>query len=116
MATNWPLHAADLRKALEYDVGQDEAAELELFITAACERIDVYTGRDVDPTRHERAGKVPVIFVLAARYTAKLWWQQEKHGPRARPDGDAEGMRGVDLPSKVQGWLSPYPARPGFGA
>ncbi|GAB2702367.1 hypothetical protein BKA24_001687 [Microbacterium marinum] len=114
MASNWPLHAADLRKALQYDVGQDDAGELELFMAAACERIDVHTGRSTEPTRHEVDGKVPTVFVLAARAVAKLWWQQEKKGPRARPtegEDPAAGMAGVDLPSKVAGWLKPYPPR-----
>ena len=114
MASNWPLHAADLRKALEYDVSQDDAAELELFMASACERIDTYTGRNNDAARHVLpSGKLPTIFVLAARYTAKLWWQQEHKGPRARPsgeDGETAPM-GVDLPRKVQAWLAPYPPR-----
>ncbi|MFG6277928.1 head-tail connector protein [Microbacterium sp. 5K110] len=120
MAKNWPLRANDLRKALEYSVGQDDAAELEMYIKAACERVDRKTGRDVEPTRHEVNGHVPALFVLAARRTAKLWWQQDKKGPRARPTGEElapnEGIGGIDLPRTVAGILADYPPRPGFGA
>lgn len=113
MASNWPINAADVRKALSVQPGGDDEADLLLFARAACERIDVYTGRHVEPTRHEVDGKVPTIFVLAARATAKLWWQQEKNGPRNRPSqGDEmDAPAGIDLPRKVQGWLAPYPPR-----
>lgn len=114
MADNWPLHASDLRKALEYEVNQDDAADLELYMAAACERIDRKTGRRFEPTRHEIDGKVPTVFILAARKTAKLWWTQDKKGPRARPNGDlpdAEGIGGIDLPRVVAGMLADYPDR-----
>jgi hypothetical protein len=114
MATNWPLHAADLRKALEYEVGQDDPGELELYMTAACERIDRKTGRSHEPTRHETAGRVPVVFLIAARKTAVLWWQQDKKGPRARPGTqmpENEGIGGIDLPRVVAGMLGDYPDR-----
>ncbi|CAH0248434.1 hypothetical protein [Microbacterium sp. Bi128] len=115
MATNWPLHAEDLRKALEYSVGQDDAEELELFMAAACERIDRETGRHRDPERHEVNGRVPAEFLLWARALAKLRWRQEKKGPRARPDDGGDAV-GFDLPRAVQEGLAQYPPRPGFGA
>lgn len=118
MATNWPITAADLRKALEYEVAQDDATELALYAAAACERIDRDTGRLDEPGRHEVGGKLPVIFVLAARRTARLWWNQDHKGPRARPNSEdlGDGIRGIDLPRSVQGMLEGYPPRPGFGA
>lgn len=115
MAENWPLHAEDLRKALEYGVGQDDAEELELFMSAACERIDRETGRHRDPERHEVNGRVPAEFLLWARALAKLRWRQEKKGPRARSDAGDEPV-GFDLPRAVQEGLAQYPPRPGFGA
>lgn len=119
MAT-WPIAAADLRKALGYSDTQGDADELELFASAACERIDTYTGRDVDPTRHQKAdGSLPVVFTLAARETAKLWWQQSKNGPRGVPSDPSMQLQGppmgADLPRKVEGWLADYPPRWGFG-
>ncbi|KAA9110180.1 phage gp6-like head-tail connector protein [Microbacterium rhizomatis] len=116
MASNWPLGAADLRKALDYQVGQDDAGELTLYMSAACERIDKKTGRRSEPTRHEVDGKVPVVFLLAARKLAKLWWTQDKRTNRTgRQTGDeidpSEGVGGVDLPRVVAGMLADYPDR-----
>lgn len=113
MASNWPITGKDLKAALQDTTLPDTDPELALFAEAACERIDKDTGRNVEPTRHEVAGKVPVIFVLAARETAKLWWQQTKNGPRNRPaQGELDGPpAGADLPRKVQGWLGGYPPR-----
>lgn len=111
---NWPITAADLRTALQIGPADEDTDELALFALAACERIDQYTGRDIDQARHELTpGKLPTIFVLAARETAKLWWQQTKNGARNRPQqGEAEGPpAGADLPRKVQGWLGGYPPR-----
>ena len=115
------LTAEDLRMALGFQLGQGDPDELDLFAQAAVERIDTYTGRDVDPDRHLLpSGELPVIFRLAARETAKLWWQQSKNGPRGVPS--SEGITqvgppmGADLPRKVEGWLAAYPPRPGFGA
>lgn len=113
MPTNWPITGNDLKTALQTPEEAD-AAELTLFALAASERIDDYTGRLSEPTRHALpSGEMPVIFVLAARETAKLWWQQTKNGPRNRPpQGDESGPpAGVDLPRKVQGWLANYPPR-----
>lgn len=114
LGANWPITATDLRKALQIGVDEEDTDELTLFATVACERIDQYTGRDIEPARHELApGKLPTIFILAARETAKLWWQQTKNGPRNRPpQGEAEGPpAGIDLPRKVQGWLDGYTPR-----
>lgn len=119
MATNWPLDADDLRSALGYAQDQDDPEELGLYMSAACERIDKKTGRNVDPTRHEVGGRVPVVFIIAARKTAKLWWQQDKKGPRARGTEDIpdnEGIAGIDLPRVVAGMIGEYPPRPGFGS
>lgn len=118
MASNWPITAADLRKALEYEVAQDDAAELGLYAAAACERIDDYTGRDVDADRHEVDGKLPALFIVMARRTAKLWWYQDHKGPRARTNSEdpGEGMAGIDLPRSVQGALAGFRPAPGFGA
>lgn len=119
--TTWPITAATLRKALGYKTDEGDAAELELFAAAACEAIDERTGRDTDPTRHLIGDPphVPVIFIMAARETAKLWWQQTKNGPRGGgvdPNGQTQGPpMGAALPRKVEGWLEPYPAPPGFG-
>lgn len=111
MASNWPLAVADMRAALQ--IGPSDEDELMVFMNAACEAIDRETGRDLDPTRHEVGGKVPAIFILAGRETAKLWWQQTKNGPRNRPNtGETVGPpMGADLPSKVKGWLAKYPPR-----
>ena len=114
MASNWPLTAADLRAALQYTIGQESDPELAEFMNAACELIDRMTGRDREPTRHEVGGKVPYIFVLGAKATAKLWWQQERNGPRTRPaQGDvaAGPPMGASLPRKVEAWLADYPPR-----
>lgn len=115
MASNWPLGAADLRKALQYAPDQDDAAELDLYMKAACERIDKKTGRASEPTRHEIAGNVPVVFILAARKCARLWWLQDHKGERGRRTAEdipeAEGIGGVDLPRVVAGMLSDYPDR-----
>ena len=114
------LTADDLRVALGYQPGQGDPDELALFVAATVDRIDTYTGRNVDQTRHLVSGELPVIFRLAARETAKLWWQQSKNGPRGVPS--SEGITqfgppmGADLPRKVEGWLAAYPPRPGFGA
>ena len=119
MVSSWPIGADELRRALGYDATQGDADELALFAAAACERIDVHTGRDSDPTRHLVNGSVPLIFVMAARETAKLWWQQSKNGPRAIPSNPGDQVvgppMGADLPRKVEGWLSPYLPQPGFG-
>lgn len=116
----WPITIASLREALQYDSTEGDPNELLLYATAACERIDTETGRDVDQHRHELSdGTLPVIFVLAARETAKLWWQQSKNGPRKVPSSPGDQIvgppMGADLPRKVQGWLAPYPPPPGFG-
>lgn len=114
MASNWPLTTADMRTALQIPVGQEDDSELLLFIRAACEMIDRKTGRNIDKTRHEVAGVLPSIFILAARETAKLWWQQTKNGPRNRPPQgeDFSGPpMGADLPRKVSSWLAEYPPR-----
>ncbi len=120
MPRKWPLNAGDLRNALEYGVGQDDAAELDFYMKAACERVDRKTGRDVEPGRHDVNGEVPALLVLAALRTAKLWWQQDKNGPRARPSGEElapnEGIGGIDLPRTVAGILADFPPRPGFGS
>lgn len=113
MASNWPISGKDLKTALVDESLQENDPELTLFATAVCERIDQYTGRDVEPTRHETTeGKLPTVFILSARETAKLWWQQTKNGPRNRPSqGDDITPAGIDLPRKVQGWLGGYPPR-----
>jgi len=114
MANNWPLQAADLRKALQIGPADDDTVELELFMSAACELIDRRTGRDIDLTRWEVAEAVPTIFLISARETAKLWWQQTKNGPRNRPpQGEDPGgpPAGADLPRKVQSWLASFPPR-----
>lgn len=115
----WPITENDLRTALGFKAGEGDRDELELFAQAACEHIDRVTGRHVEPRRHELAnGDLPVMFRMAARETAKLWWQQAKSGPRpvVDPDGGLMGPpMGATLPRKVQGWLEPYPPRVGFG-
>lgn len=119
---SWPITTTDLKTALGIRADQQPAPdpeELELFTTAACERIDEHTGRAADPTRHLKAdGTLPVIFRLAARETAKLWWQQTKNGRRGAPsdpDTQLDGPpMGADLPRKVEGWLAPYPPPPGI--
>lgn len=115
MAANWPITAADLRKELQIAPGSDDEDELELYVAVACERIDANTGRDLEPSRHEKGGNLPRTFILAARAAAALWWRQSKNGPRNRPGGQAGEMNGppagIDLPSKVKGWLTPYPPR-----
>jgi hypothetical protein len=111
----WPLTRTDLRAALGYLTTDGDNTELDLFIAAACEAVDKKTGRDVTPTRHNLvSGDPPLIFKLAARETAKLWWQQSKNGPRGGPQGaDAGGPpMGAALPRKVEGWLEGYPAAP----
>lgn len=110
----WPITRADLRQALQYSSTQGDDDELDLFAEAACERIDAFVGRNVEPHRHENdAGDLPRIFTLAAREAAKLWWQQTHGGPRGARTGDAaDALAGVpmgaELPRKVQGWLQPY--------
>ena len=116
----WPITVATLRKALGYAENQGDADELALFAQAACERIDTRTGRDVEPTRHNLGdAKPPIIFILSARETAKLWWQQSKNGPRGNvtdPGAQVQGPpMGAELPRKVEGWLSPFQPAPGFG-
>ena len=116
----WPISVASLRRALNFTETQGDSDELELFARAACERIDVKTGRDTDPTRHLKGdGTLPIIFIQSARTTAKLWWQQEKNGPKGQPvDPSAQSYgppMGADLPRRVEGWLSPYQPRPGIG-
>lgn len=98
-----------MRTAVQYKEGQDDWAELELFIGAACQRVDRETGRLSDPTRHEINGSVPLDFILAARALAKLRWKQEKRGPSAREDG-SEAI-GFDLPRWIEGLLAKYPPR-----
>ncbi|MGZ0067858.1 head-tail connector protein [Microbacterium arborescens] len=121
MAANWPIGAKDLRHALGYSEDQDDTDELTFYAAAACERIDRETGRHVDPGRHEIGGKMPITLVLAARKLAKLWWNQDKKGPRAQsrnaPEDIAatEGIGGIDLPRVVAGMLEQFPPRPGFG-
>lgn len=111
MAENWPLGVDHMRSAIGFDEGQDDATELDLFITAACERVDRETGRLAEPTRHEINGKVPADFVLVARALARLRWRQSKKGPKARPDaGDGE-PEGFDLPRWIEGVLAKYPPR-----
>jgi hypothetical protein len=118
MASNWPIGAGALRKALRLRPDQEDTAELELYAASASGRIDDATGRSQEPTRHEIDGKLPEIFILAARETAKLWWQQSRNGPRGipqDPDGRTTGPpMGADLPYRVQGWLAPFPPPPGI--
>lgn len=116
----WPITAADLRLALGFDTTQGDTNELTLFATAASQRIDNETGRDVEPARHELTpGELPVLFTMAARETAKLWWMQSKSGPSGTPKAAADQPSGppmgADLPRKVSGWLENYPPPPGFG-
>lgn len=116
----WPITAEMLRSALGYESTQGDETELTLFATAASQRIDNETGRDIDEHRHELPdGTLPVLFIMAARETAKLWWQQAKNGPRGNPqalaDQPAGPPMGADLPRKVSGWLENYPPPPGFG-
>lgn len=116
MATPWPITEHELRKALGYDAQQGDTDELRLFASAACERIDIHTGRNVDAERHKLPnGELPTMFILAARETAKLWWQQSKNGPRGVPTDPGAQVSGppmgADLPRKVEGWLAPYPPR-----
>jgi hypothetical protein len=131
---NWPITAADLRKALSYGSTQGDEDELALYAKAVCEEIDAATGRRdrmtgelVNPTRWVITETVtpdvgdpydvevlPSIFVLAAREAAKLWWQQSFNGPKGQPEGAGGPPMGADLPSKVKGWLSKYPPVPGI--
>ena len=119
----WPITIATLRKALGFSADQGDDDELALYTQAACELIDQKTGRDKDPLRHTvtvaDAPVVPIVFILAARETAKLWWQQAKNGPRGGvtdPAAQVQGPpMGAALPRKVEGWLLDYPAPPGFG-
>ena len=118
MSRTWPITAADLRAALGYEANQGNTDELRLYAEAACERIDTETGRDVDPTRHEKAnGQLPLAFYMAARILARMAWQQDKNGPRGLPTGagDAPGIQGIDLPNRVQGIIANFPPPPGFG-
>jgi hypothetical protein len=119
---NWPLDADGLRKALGFAEGQGDEDDLTLFAGVASSLIDRRTGRDAsiggDPTLYVVDDKVPDIFVLAARETAKLWWQQSKNGPKGPtegmgvvvgPHGGSTGVpMGADIPMKVAGWLSDY--------
>lgn len=114
MASNWPLNASDLRKALALTEEQEDDDELTLFVEAACSIIDEHTGRTKDPRRHVRPdGKLPPQFVLAGREQAKHMWNQTKNGPRSRPDEGAP--MGIGILAKVAVWLEPFPAPPGFG-
>lgn len=113
MADNWPITRADLRKAIGGVIPETEDSELDLFAAAATEAVDNATGRDEQADRHEVEGKLPVIFILAARETGKLWWQQSKNGPRGESAGGPP--MGAALPRKVEGWLENYPPAPGFG-
>jgi len=119
MTNNWPIGPADLRKALSFKDTDGDVGELTLFATAACETIDKKTGRDIDPTRWETNGDLPSIFTMAARETAKLWWQQSKNGARAASPLSGDQVvgppMGAELPRKVEGWLADYPPPHGFG-
>lgn len=115
----WPITAADLRKGLGWKSTEGDAAELALYATAASQEVDRITGRDLDPDRHALDdGTLPVIFYLAARATATMWWRQDKDGPRSdeeSPDDGASGPpMGAAMPRKVQGWLTRYPPPPGI--
>ncbi|MDR0594529.1 MAG: hypothetical protein LBG60_15030 [Bifidobacteriaceae bacterium] len=117
MAENWPIGAADLRKALGFRPDQGDTPELDLYAASASVRIDAHTGRTVEPERHEVGGALPEVFVLAARETAKLWWQQSRNGPRGLPqdpDSRSGPPMGADLPYRVVGWLAAYPPPPGI--
>jgi hypothetical protein len=119
----WPIAIATLRSALGYDANQGDELELALFAQTACEKIDQRTGRDVDPTRHlvtvGDGTAVPLIFIMSARETAKLWWQQSKNGPKGVPSDPTMQVQGppqgAALPRKVEGWLADFPPAPGFG-
>jgi len=120
MTRPWPITEADLRKALGFDVQQGDTDELRLFAQAACDLIDTMTGRDVEAHRHEKAdGSLPIAFYMAARETAKLWWQQSKNGPRGvptDPDSTVQGPpMGATLPRRAEGWIKHFPPPPGFG-
>lgn len=113
MASNWPLGAADLRKALEYEVNEDDGAELLMCMLTACSLIDRHTGRHVEANRHELPnGMLPIEFLWSAREQAKHMWNQTKNGPRARPD---DVPKGVGMLAKVEKWLEPYPPRLFYG-
>lgn len=111
--SNWPPDTNAIRTALGYTVHDGDDAELKLYMRAACELIDKLTGRETDPTAHLLAnGDVPAVFVLAARETAKLWWQQSFNGPRGGPTDGSQYPNGVpmgaELPRRVQAWLETY--------
>ncbi len=115
----WPITAADLRKGLGWKSTEGDAVELALYATAASQEVDRITGRDLDQDRHVLDdGTLPVIFYLAARATATMWWRQDKDGPRSdeeSPDDSTSGTpMGAAMPRKVQGWLSRYTATPGI--
>lgn len=118
MASNWPIDIGFVRKAIEVADDEEDDDELQLYAETVCERIDKKTGRHVEPQRHEVNGAVPSAFLLAAKKTVRLWWYQDHHGPRARPNTEptADGMAGVDLPRVAMGLLADYPPRPGFGS
>lgn len=115
----WPITVTTLRKALGYQPTQGDSDDLELYAAAACERIDEKTGRVTDPTRHLGTdGTLPTIFILAARETAKLWVQQGSNGPKGQPTDPGAQVTGpplgIDLPRRVEAWLTPYPPAPGI--
>jgi hypothetical protein len=117
--SNWPITKDDLRAALSVSPAEYEDSELELYAKAACERIDVFTGRDVDASKWVLAdGSVSSLFVLAARETAKLWWQQSHTVRGSFRQGDVGELSGVpmgaELPRKVEGWLAAYLPEPGI--
>lgn len=110
---NWPITGEELRIELEYEPSQAPAGKLDEFAAAACERIDLETGRNKQPTRHLLPdGDVPISFRRAAFATAKLWWWQEFNGGQNDEAGDVP--MGADLPRRVQSWLKSYPPRPGI--
>lgn len=119
----WPITRTDLRSALKYTAAQGDDALLDLYCAAVTEAIKKKTGIDVEPDRHKVGGvgtppvggTLPAIFELAARETAKLWWQQSFNGPGGNPTTpDNTVPMGAAFPRRVEGWLADYPAPAGF--